>query len=498
MEVIYGKEAREKVTKALNIAYNSVAHTLGPKGSNAVAIIDGKTTITNDGVSIIKQLKLDDEIMNIPLNIIKEACFNTENKSGDGTTSAIVLTKAIYNLGIKLIEEGKNPITIRENILKEYSDYEKLILSYKKTVSSSKEIQGVATVSSGGNKEIGSKIAQAFARVNFKGMVDYKIDSSIEGIEVDYMHGYKIPSTYVGIEPIEQKEINNAKIIIFEGTISTKADIKSLAVFNREDNLQPLIVISNFEKDALEGIYLYNNAGCRIYPFSLPAFGIEREHTLEEIRLISKSPYLDSELNFTKFDEEDLKIAYGVIEKCVIKNNNILVKDVYEETYPDLFKRMVLKNRSKKEEVTNGVAIIRVGGRTEVEAEETLLRVQDAVNSTRLAINNGIVISGANIMYKLSEKLEESYSLRNVLKEPLKLILENSGYSNFETELNEVANSDINIGINAEIGKVENLMETGIIDPVETVINSLKSAVSIATSLLTINCIIKEGGNKKW
>lgn len=503
MEVIYGKEAREVVTKALDLAYHSVAHTLGPKGSNAITIIDGKTTITNDGVSIIKQLKFEDEVMNIPLNIIKEACFSAENKSGDGTTTAIVMTDAIYKLGLESIKCGANPISLRKSIFKAFDKYEKLIRGQSQKISSSKDVQGVATVSSGGNREIGMKIAQAFAEVKFRGMVDYKVDPNIEGIEVDYMHGYKIPSTYIGLEPIEPKELNEVKIIIFEGTISTKADIKEIAIFNRKDNLQPLIVLGNFEKDALEGIYLYNNAGCRIYPFSLPAFGVERENALEEVRCISKSPYLDSELNFSKFSCEDLEMGYGTIKKCVLKNNSILIKDVYEKDYPELFERMTLKNKDKKIEVQNGVAVIRVGGKTEVEAEETLLRVQDAVNSTKLAFDGGIVISGANVMYKISgdepnyidtkdEVLLGELILRKAMKEPLKVVIGNSEY-----DFPEKIDDDKNIGFNAENGKVEDLIKVGIIDPVETVINSLKSAVSIATSLLTIQCIIK-GGNQKW
>lgn len=498
MEVLYGKEARDIVEKALDIAYNSVCYTLGPKGSNAVAVIDGKTTITNDGVSIVKQLQLPEE-MNVPLNIIKEACFNAESKSGDGTTTAIVVTKSIFDLGKKEIEKGSNPIVLRNSIFKAFDYYSDLIRKQKTEIKSSKDVMGVATVSSGGNKQIGMEIAKAFALVNFKGNVDYKIDPSIEGLETDYLKGYQIKSDYLGYDTFDLKNMSDIKIMIYEGNISSANDVKELAAFNRYvNNTDTIIVMSNFEKDALETLMLYNNAGNKILPFSLPSFGLDREKTLDELSLITGAPYLDKEVKFSKFLMEDFKEAYGVIKKCIIKKNNILLLDIYEDDYPVLFKKLEENNKSKKEEIENGVAIIRVGGRTQVEAEETLLRIQDAVNSTKLALNNGIIISGANTMYKLS--MQHDYTqydigfniLTKALRLPIKLICDNAGYKVPEFDLYG------DIGFNAESGSVENLMETGIIDPVDTVINSLKSAVSIATSLLTINCIIKEGGNKKW
>ncbi len=496
MEVLYGKEARKVVEKALDIAYNSVCYTLGPKGSNAVAVIDGKTTITNDGVSIIRELKLDEE-MGVPLNIIKEACFNAENKSGDGTTTAIVLTKAIFDLGKKEIEKGYNPIVLRNEIFKAFEYYSDLIRKQKTEIKSSKDVMGVATVSSGGNKEIGNEIAKAFALVNFKGNVDYKLDPNIEGLKTDYIKGYNIKSDYLGQDTIGIKNISDVKIIVYEGTISSANDVKELAIFNRyTNNTDPIILMSNFEKEALDTLMLYNNAGNKILPFSLPSFGLDREKTLDDINIIATAPYINKDFKFSKFSSEDFEKAYGVIKKCILKKNSILIKDVYEDTYPELFKKLALDNPSKKEEIENGVAIIRVGGKTQVEAEETLLRIQDAVNSTKLALDSGIVISGANIMYKLGKNHEYTQYdiglniLTEALRLPLKLVCENAGYKVPEFDLVG------DIGFNAESGSVENLMETGIIDPVDTVINSLKSAVSIATSLLTINCIIKEGGNK--
>lgn len=487
MEILLGNEAKEIINKTLNTAYDAVAHTLGPKGSNAVIIAEGKTIITNDGVSIIKQLKMDNEIENMPLNIIKEACLNAENKSGDGTTTAVVLTKWIYNRGLQEIREGANPITLRNKILNEFEELEKEIRASKTTISSLKDVKDIATVSLGGNKELGNIIGNAFGMVNYKGLITQSIDPTLEDVRLENIKGYMIPTTSVGLDIIKEKEYKECSILIYEGDISTLADLKNLATFNRNNDCKPTIIFSNFTKEALDGIMLYNNAGTRIMPFSLPKFGKERENYLTEIRFITDTKVMDKEYPFVNFNVDELTEASGKINSCYIKKEYILFNKIVDEKMKEFEEYLSKKNPDKLDELKNGICNIHVGAKTKVEAQELSLRIEDAINSVRLAIKGGIVIGGANLMYKLANK--KTGIIASAMENPLLIVCRNANC----TRLLKVLDcEEKDIGINAETGKIEDLMKSGIIDPVETVINSLKSAVSIATSLLTINCIVKD------
>ena len=498
MKILRKEEAKKIVSEALDCAFDAVSHTLGPKGTNAVIVLNGKTTITNDGVSIIKQLELSEEY-NIPLNIIKEACFNTENKSGDGTTTSIILTKAIFDKGKTFINKGINPIFLRNKIFKDFNEYEKIIKNHKKNIETINDIKNVATISIGGDEELGEIVSEAFSKVNLTGTINYQLDPASETITLDKIKGYNINCTYVGYQEFPKEELHDVDIIIYEGKISTIADLHELARYNREVNkLKPIILISNFENDALNGLLYYSNAGNRIYPFSISRFGKNREIMIAETNFLTNGADFNKETPFINFEIEDFKDGAGNIKTCILKQDALVLTKTDEEKLAALLLDLEKRgNFERKQEIENGICTILVGGKTEIEAKETLLRIEDAVNSVRSAIRNGITIGGANLLFKISDNVENSV-LSEALKLPLKVILFNNGEDIenevFKNILPEIL-KDNDIGYNAKYDRVENLIEHGVIDPLETVLNSLKSAVSIATSLLTINCIITE--NKK-
>lgn len=497
MKIINGIDAKKVIEETLDIATSSVNHTLGPLGTNVVAVLDGKTTVTNDGVSIIKTLKLD-KAHNIPLDIIKQACFNAERKSGDGTTTALILTKAIYDK-IRIYESKYKALVLRNKLLTLSKELEELIIENSKKISTRKDILGVATVASGGDSSLGELITKAFETVKLKGTVDYKLEPTIENIKIESNNGYFIPCDYLGFSKL--KEVKEAKVLIYSGTISTMQDLRELIIYSRNENdNKPIILFSNFEQGAIEGIFQYNSAGTNIYPFSLPSYGFNRVQFLKEISSLCNTVEIKNTFNFLEYDSDDFKDVIGTINSAVLKENGIIFNNLDKELYDKFIKVLEEKNPERAEELKNGTVTILVGGKTEVEADEKLLRIEDAVNSVKLAIESGIVISGASLFKKIALKIYKNYDnienaiMVSALGKPFENLLINSTLK--ETEFKEIEkellSSEKEFGFNVQTGKIENLFESGIIDATKTVINSLNSAISIATSLATINCIIYE------
>ena len=479
MEVITGKECQDIITSSLNKAYNAIRYTLGPKGANAIVKLNGSTIVTNDGVSILKELKLSGN-ENIPLKIIKEACFNAEKKSGDGTTTSIILTHAIYNQGISF---DKNKVVLLKEIQNTCDFVTNIIKDISQPIRSFEDIENIATISSGGNKKLGKIISEAFQKVGFKGNVDFELAPEQENITIEHMKGLMIKADYLLKDEIKLRP-QRTHFLIYEGNIEKLSDLKNIAIYCREViNNEPLVLISNFTKESLEGIFLYNNAGTKILPYSVT-----------DTNTMSKNiPFID-------YNIEDFKLAVGHSKNCIIKNNNILIKDIPEDKLNNLIEYRINKKSNKAIELQEGISTIHVGGKTRIEAEENLLRIEDAINSVRLALIDGIVIGGANLLANLSNGLipdtDGSKVVYSAMKEPLKTILENSGISkenqkNIFGKYNQ-EKSEFTLGFNAETLQVENLLNSGVIDPATTVINSLQSAVSIATALLNIKTIITE------
>lgn len=496
MEVITGKECQDIITSSLNKAYDAIKYTLGPKGSNAIVKLNGNTIVTNDGVSILKELNLNGN-ENIPLKIIKEACFNAERKSGDGTTTSIILTHAIYKEGI---EFNKNKVVLLKEIKEASNKICEIIKKISRPIKNFEDIEHIATISSGGNKKLGKIISEAFKMVGFKGNVDFELDPDKEDITIEHMKGLMIKADYLLKDEINLRP-QRTHFLIYEGNIEKLSDLKNIAIYCREViNNEPLILISNFTKESLEGIFLYNNAGTNILPYSISIFGEDRLNLIHETKFVTDTNTMSKNIPFIDYNIEDFKMASGSSKNCIIKNNNILIKDIKEDKMNSLIKYRTNKKNNKVIELQEGISTIHVGGKTKIEAEENLLRIEDAINSVRLALVDGIVIGGANLLAILSNELipttDGGKVICSAMKEPLKMILENSGLdrnTNIDFEL-ETKEKDIVFytGFNAETLQVENLLESGVIDPTTTVINSLKSAVSIATALLNIKTIITE------
>lgn len=502
MEIITNKECQYIIASSLEKAYDAIKCTLGPKGANAIVKLNGNTIVTNDGVSILKELKLNG-CENIPLKIIKEACFNSEKKSGDGTTTSIVLTHAIYNEGIKY---NKNKVVLLKEIKEACDKVIEFIKSESQPIRNFEDIKNIATISTGGNKRLGNIISEAFKRVGFKGNVELELNPNSEEITTEFVKGFILKSDYLLQDNINEN-FKRCHFLIYEGKIEKISDLNSLAMFCREKlNNEPLVLISNFTKEALEGIFLYNNSGTRILPYSLPMYGNERITAIQELKFITNANTISKDYQFIDFELKDFELATGHTNNCIVKKSNILIKDISEEKLKQLLEYRLNTNKDKATELENGIATIYVGAKTKVEAEETLLRIEDAINSVKLALIDGIVIGGANLLANISffhneENTDGETILFSAMSEPIKIILENAGLdtsNGIENITKDLTNTvkfteNIwNVGINAETLQIEDLLKTGVIDPTTTVINSLQSAVSIATALLNIKTIITE------
>lgn len=503
MKILVQNEAKEVVKKTLKKVTSTVKHTLGPFGTNVVSKIDGKTIITNDGVSIINSIRLENQEENIVLDIIKEACRKAEKKSGDGTTTSIVLVDSIYESMEKAINNGSiKELQLREE-LEIISDKVIELIKKNSRKATKEDLLNVATVSSGGNKYIGEQVFKAFEKVNFLGYVDFKLEPSIEDIEIEFSKGYIVESNYLGLEKLNLEKMNKALILVSKTPINSAADLSDvIGYLDQLSNNKNLIIFSEFGQEALTYIYQCNSFGANILPYSLPSFGIEREKTIKEIEAASQCYVIDQEYSLKDYDLNDMNKLIGQIEKIKLKNNMLIFEEIDINRKVAFLEFLESNNRDKLKQFMDGISTVLVGGKTEIEAEEKVLRVQDSINSFKEALKSGIIISGASLLFKISQQLSGNNVItENIMKEalskPLEQIISNSKVIDLKQELNKVKNSDIEFGFNAKKSEVENLFENGIIDAANTLINSLDVAINIATALITIDCLIYDENEKQ-
>ncbi len=520
-KILYGEDARKALEKGVNEVCNAVKITLGPKGRNVVLEKKYSTPlITNDGVTIAKEIELSDPFENLGANLIKEVSIKTNDVAGDGTTTSCVLAQAIIKEGMKNSTAGANPIILRKGINKAVAVVVEKLKEISKPVSKKEDIKNVATISSQ-DELIGAIIADAFEKVGKDGVISVE-ESQTMKTELNIVEGMQfdrgLVSTYLAtdMEKIETV-FDNSQILVTDKKISNIQEILPLLEQVVANNLKLLIICDDIESEALATIVVNKLRGTfNVAIVKAPSFGEKRTDILNDICCFTGAKFVSSDLGCelkdvniemlgkarqVKIDKDNTTIVEGYGNKDEIKNRISQIKAQLKTNSSEYEKNKLSERLSK---LTGGVAVIKVGAITEVEMKEKKLRLEDALSATKAASEEGVVVGGGssylcaiknveNLINSLSgdEKLGAQIVLK-ALYEPIKQIAKNSGAEG-SVIINEVlSKNDPNFGYDALNDKVCNMFESGIIDPTKVARSAIENAGSVAGTLLTTEVLVAE------
>ena len=518
-EIVFNNDAREQLRKGVDALANAVKVTLGPKGRNVV--IDkkfGAPHITKDGVTVAKEIELENGIENMGAQMVKEVASKTNDQAGDGTTTATVLAQAIVNTGLKNVTAGANPMDLKRGIDKAVAEIVKSIKEQAQEVGGDiQKIRQVATISANNDSAIGDIIAEAMEKVTKDGVITIEnakgIDTTVKVVEgMQFDRGYISPYFVTDTEKMECS-YDNPYILIYDKKISTMKDL--LPVLEKVVNTgRPLLIIAeDVESEALATLVVNRLRGSlKIAAVKAPGFGDRRKEMLEDIAILTGGTVISEEKGY-KLEDADLSML-GQSEKISIDKDNTTIvsgkgnsdaikarvsqiKAQIEKTTSD-YDREKLQERLAK--LAGGVAVIYVGAASEVEMKEKKDRFDDALHATRAAVEEGIIPGGGTALIRAAQKLEgvkpenEDEKLgieiiRRAVEEPLRMIVENAGLEG-SVVVNEVKNGKGDYGYNARTEGYENLFKSGVIDPAKVARVALQNAASIAGMLLTTECVM--------
>lgn len=521
--IIYNEEARKALKAGVDTISNVVKTTLGPKGRNiALAKSFGSQVVTKDGVTVAKEVEDRDPFKNVGVEMIKEAANRVNDLAGDGTTTVAVLAQAIAGLGFKNVSAGSNPISIKRGIDKGVEIIVKELEKKAKKISGKEEISQVATISTNNDKELGEMIGGVFEKTGKDGVITVEEAKGFKD-EVEYTEGMEFDNGYVSAYFVNNTEtletvMENPYIFVTDKKLSNLQDIQAIAekVLSAAD--RPLVIIADeIENQALATLVVNKLRGTLdVVAVKAPGFGDRKKEMLTDISVLTGAKYISEELGNTldKVELADLGSAKKVIvskEKTIIvegkgssKDINSRIKEIktqIQKTASD-YDREKLQERLAK--ITGGVAVIKVGAASEVEAKEKKQRIEDAINATRAALEEGVVVGGGLALHNAKSALkgiklddpDEQMGieiLKNVLSEPLKQIAENAG----EDGAVVAANCSGKTGFNAKTGEYVNMVEAGIIDPVKVTRLVLINAASVGTMLVTTEAVVAEVPEEK-
>ena len=518
-QIVFNNDAREQLRKGVDELANAVKVTLGPKGRNVV--IDkkfGAPQVTKDGVTVAKEIELEDGIQNMGAQMVKEVASKTNDQAGDGTTTATVLAQAIVNTGLKNVTAGANPMDLKRGIDKAVAEIVKSIKEQAQEVGGDiQKIRQVATISANNDSAIGDIIAEAMEKVTKDGVITIEnakgIDTTVKVVEgMQFDRGYISPYFVTDTEKMECA-YDNPYILIYDKKISTMKDL--LPVLEKVVNTgRPLLIIAeDVESEALATLVVNRLRGSlKIAAVKAPGFGDRRKEMLEDIAILTGGTVISEEKGY-KLEDADLSML-GQSEKISIDKDNTTIvsgkgdsemikarvgqiKAQIEKTTSD-YDREKLQERLAK--LAGGVAVIYVGAASEVEMKEKKDRFDDALHATRAAVEEGIIPGGGTALIRAAQKLEavkpenEDEKLgieiiRRAVEEPLRMIVENAGLEG-SVVVNEVKNGKGDYGYNARTEQYENLFKSGVIDPAKVTRVALENAASIAGMLLTTECVL--------
>jgi chaperonin GroEL len=516
--------AREKLKKGVDKLADAVMITLGPKGRNVV--LDkkfGSPTITKDGVTVAKEIELEDPFENMGAQMVKEVASKTSEVAGDGTTTATVLAQAIFREGLKNVTAGANPMALKRGIEKAVEVVVEEMKKFHKDVGGKTEISQVATISANNDKTVGDLIAEAMEKVGKDGVITVEEAKTattelevVEGMQFD--RGYLSPYFITDAEAMEAV-LEEPYILIHDKKISAMKDL--LPVLEKVAQLgKPMLLISeDVEGEALATLVVNKLRGTlKVCAVKAPGFGDRRKAMLEDVATLTGGKVISEELGFklenavvsdlgqakkVTIDKDNTTIVEGAGKTEDIRGRINQIRKQIEETTSD-YDREKLQERLAK--LAGGVAVINVGAATETEMKERKARVEDALHATRAAVEEGIVPGGGVVFLrclpaldKLKLEGDESIGvniIRKALEEPIRLIAENSGAEG-SIVVNRVKGEKGGFGFNAETGQYEDLMASGVIDPTKVSRIALENASSIASLLITTECIVAEKPEKE-
>ncbi len=516
--IIYNEEARKALKAGVDTISNVVKTTLGPKGRNvAIAKSFGSQVITKDGVTVAKEIADKDPFKNVGVEMIKEASNRVNDLAGDGTTTVAVLAQAIANAGFRNVSAGANPIAIKRGIDKGVELVEKELKKSAKKISKKEEISQVATISTNNDKELGDMIGGVFDKVGKDGVITVEEAKGFAD-EVEYTEGMEFDNGYVSAYFVTDREtleavMENPYIFVTDKKLSNLQDIQAIAekVLSAAD--RPLVIIADdIENQALATLVVNKLRGTLdVVAVKAPGFGDRKKEMLKDIAVSTGAKFVSEELGNTLEAVEltDLGSAKKVVvskESTIIVEGKGLttdVKDRVKEIKAQIEKTTSDYDREKLQErlakLNGGVAVIQVGAASEVEAKEKKQRIEDAINATRAAIDEGIVAGGGLALHNAKvvlndvklDDVDEQMGveiLKTVLSEPLKQIAENAG----EDGAVVAANCHDSVGYNAKTGEYVDMIKTGIIDPVKVTRLALVNAASVGTMLITTEAVVAD------
>ncbi|MGC9188588.1 MAG: chaperonin GroEL [Sulfurihydrogenibium sp.] len=519
--MVYGDEARAKLKAGVDNLANAVKVTLGPRGREVILEKKwGSPVVTKDGVSVAKEIELSDPYENMAAQLVKEVASKTADVAGDGTTTATVLTQAIFEEGLKAVAAGANPVYVKRGIDEAVKIVIEELKKLSKPVSGRKEIEQVATISANNDPEIGKIIADAMEKVGKDGVITVEESKSAETVleiteGMQFDRGYLSPYFITNPEKMEAV-LENPYILIYEKKINNIRELLPVLEKVVQTNKPLLIIAEDVEGEALATLVVNHIKGIlKVCAVKAPGFGERRKAMLQDIAILTGGTAITEDLGI-KLESVDLDML-GKADKVVVDKDNTTIiggkgnpeeikarieqiKKQIETTTSD-YDREKLQERLAK--LAGGVAIIKVGAATEAELKEKKDRVDDAVHATKAAVEEGIVPGGGVALYRASRALcninEENPDkawgikiVRNACKVPLKQIAYNAGFEG-SVVIEKLKDSDNpNYGFNAATGEYVDMVEAGIIDPTKVVRTALQNAASIAGTMLTAECLVAE------
>ena len=517
-DIIFDVKARERLARGVDKLANAVKVTLGPKGRNvAIEKSFGSPVITKDGVTVAKEIELEDKYENMGAQLVKEVASKTSDAAGDGTTTATILAQAMYREGVKLVAAGRNPIAIKRGMDKAVEALIAELKNIAKPTRDQKEIAQVGTISANADAAIGTIIAEAMSKVGKEGVITVEeakgLDTTMDVVEgMRFDRGYLSPYFATDAEKM-LCEMENPYILCSEKKISSMKDMLPVLEQVAKVNKPLLIIAEDVEGEALATLVVNKLRGAlQVVAVKAPGFGDRRKAMLQDIAILTGGTVASEDTgtkleNMTlnelgqakriKVEKENTTIVDGSGNKEDIKGRVKQIRAQIEEATSD-YDREKLQERLAK--LVGGVAVIRVGAATEVEMKEKKDRVEDALNATRAAVEEGIVPGGGTAFIRVSKALADIKPadddemagvniIRRAIEEPMRQIAHNAGFEG-SIVVEKVRNGKDGFGFNAATGEYEDLFKAGVIDPKKVSRVALQNAASVSSLLLTTECAI--------
>ena len=519
-QVLFGDDARSKMVRGINVLANAVKVTLGPKGRNVV--LDrafGAPTVTKDGVSVAKEIELKDKFENMGACMVREVASKTSDNAGDGTTTATVLAQAIVDEGMKFVAAGMNPMDLKRGIDKAVAAAIEELRKISKPTTTNKEIAQVGAISANSDAEIGDIISEAMDKVGKEGVITVEDGKSLKN-ELEVVEGMQFDRGYLSPYFINQPEkqaavLDNPFILLHDKKISNIREL--LPVLEQVAKAaRPLVIIAeDIDGEALATLVVNSIRGIlKVVAVKAPGFGDRRAAMLEDIAVLTGGTVISTNVGLTldkatleqlgtakkvEVTKENTTIIDGAGQAEAIENRVRNIRTQIEAATSD-YDREKLQERVAK--LAGGVALIKVGAATEVEMKEKKARVEDALHATRAAVEEGIVAGGGVALIRAKQAIrdikgdndEQNAGIRIVLRameEPLRQIVANAG-DEPSVGVNTVAQGEGNFGYNAQTGEYGDLVEMGVLDPTKVTRTALQNAASVASLILTTDCMVAD------